>query len=162
MGAIESLLFQFDANLGHPWEALESVLKGVTDEEARWLAPCYAGEETEEDGSQPGTIFWHMDHISGCNRLYAAVLQQRPAAEVEEPRPLPPSATFAHALEALRASHAALRAEVAKLKEPDLQGPCGHGCRNVAEFLAACLRHEIWHAAQIALVRRLYRTRSER
>ncbi|MCK6472658.1 MAG: DinB family protein [Planctomycetes bacterium] len=159
MNAIENLLFHFDANLNHPWESLEAALKGVTDDEARWQAPCYAGEKTEEDGSKPGTILWQMDHISGCNRLYAAVLRQRPAKEIEEPQSLPPSKTFADALEELRASHAALRAEVAKLKDTDLQSPCGHGCKSVAEFLAACLRHEIWHASQISVARRLYRTR---
>lgn len=159
MSAIGYAVQQFDSNLKHRWESLEAVLKGVTDEEARWQAPCYAAEKRDPTCPAPGTILWQLDHISGCNRHYVKVLKLRPSKEIPDDPPRTPPENLSAALEELRASHAALRAEIATLSDADLSGACGHGSPNVGDFLAACLRHEIWHAGQIALVRRLYQTR---
>lgn len=160
MNASALLLMLFDANLSHAWESLESVLKGVTEDEARWQAPCYAHEEPQPNCPPVGTILWQLDHLSGCNRHYVQVLRQRPAKEVAESATVPPPGTFAAAMEELRASHTALRAELARVQEHEFLDACGHGSRNVADFISGCLRHEVWHAGQIGLVRRLYRTRT--
>jgi hypothetical protein len=160
MNAIEILLHQFDHNLQHRWESLEAVLKDISDEEARWQAPCYAREAQEPNCPPPGTILWQLDHLSGCSRYYVEVLRQRPANEISGPPPVAPPASVSGAIEELRASHAALRAEIARLNESSLHELCGHGSGDVASFVAGCLRHEMWHAGQIALVRRLFRTRT--
>lgn len=159
MDAIELLLHQFDNNLKHPWESLESLLKNVTADEASWQAPCYAQEELQQNGPPPGTILWQLNHLSGCNRHYVEVLRNRPEKDFPEAAPGSPLTTFSAALEELRASHAALRAEVSKVKAGELKDACGHGSRNVADFIAGCLRHEIWHAGSMVLIRRLYRAK---
>ncbi|HEY3320428.1 MAG TPA: DinB family protein [Planctomycetota bacterium] len=158
MNAIALLLMQFDRNWNHNWESLQSVLKDVTPDEATFQGPCYAAEEREANMPPPGSILGQLVHIHWCNLHYANVIRLRPQKEIADP-PQPPVMSLQQTIDALHGSHDALRAEVAKLTEADLAGACGHGAKTLAEFLASCLRHEIWHAGQIALARRLYRHR---
>jgi len=78
----------------------------------------------------------------------------------ERPAEVPwmPAATFAEVLAALEAAHADERAAVASLGEDDLARTVPNGM-TAAEFVAMCVRHTTWHAAQIAVARRLFRTR---
>ena len=48
--------------------------------------------------------------------------------------------------------------EIEKLSDMDLGDPCARGM-DVAEFLRMAIRHETWHAGQIAVIRHLYRQR---
>jgi hypothetical protein len=156
MDAIALLLLQFDHNWDHSWESIQSAMKNVKLEEASFQAPCYSGEKGEADLPLPGTILHQLVHMHWCNLHYANVIRLRPQKEISDP-PKPPVMTLIQTLAALHESHNALRGEVAKLTESDLEGPCGHGASNVAEFVSGCVRHEAWHASQIAVARRLYR-----
>jgi len=71
----------------------------------------------------PGSILWQFVHIHWCNLHYANVLRMRPQKEIADP-PRPPLMTLDQTVAALQESHQALRDEVAKLKEADLDGPC--------------------------------------
>ena len=156
MNAIDVLLLQFDHNWKHAWESVQHALKTVTAAEVAFQAPCYAKVTSESDFPPPGTILWQIHHMLWCNQHYANVLRLRPRKEIADP-PKPPMMTLDQAVAALYESHCTLRAEVATLKEAELDSPCNSTGESVAEFVSACLRHEVWHASQIAVVRRLFR-----
>ncbi len=102
----------------------------------------------------PGTILWHLAHLEHCSRHYAAILWRRPLTE--EPATAPPAEhTYARLLINLERARAALREQIEQLTEVDLTDPCARGMQ-VGEFLRMLIRHETWHAGQIALIRRLY------
>jgi cell division protein FtsB len=91
-----------------------------------------------------------------CNLHYTNVLRLRPQKEIADP-PKPSIMTLDQTITALQQSHEALRAEVAKLKDSDLDDNCNSTGASVAEFVSACVRHEVWHSSQIAVARRLFR-----
>ena len=158
MNAIEAILLHLDGAWKHAWESLENVLEGVTDEEFAWQPPGYTDTEHEGPGPLPGSIAWHVAHLTACKQEYACCVRDRGkdadlgGAEHE----IPPTRKAAH--KALEQAHAWLRHQVAALEPAELdlvtnnQMPLG-------EFLAAVVRHDAWHGGQIALVRRLYRSR---
>ena len=156
MNAIDLLLLQFDHNWNHRWESIQSALKNTTPAAALFQATCYAKEKKEADAPSPGTILWQLFHMHWCNLHYANVLRLRPQKEIADP-PKPPIMTLDQTIAALQQSHQALRSEVAKLKESDLDDPCNSTGQSVAEFVSACVRHEVWHASQVAVARRLFR-----
>jgi hypothetical protein len=136
---------------------MESAVRGLTDAEALWQTPGFALEPREPPCPPPGTILWQYAHIAGCNRHYLQVLRHRPAQEVPAVLTTPQPASLAAVLDELRASHNALRAEVANITETEPSAGCGDGAADVGDFLAACLRHETWDAGQVSLIRWLYR-----
>ncbi len=154
MDAIEMALRQLDDLWDHEWESLASVLRGLTDEEARWQAPCYAGVETPAGEPQAGTILWQVAHVAGCKREYAAFFGATGAA----PDAVAPSAGIAAFLEDLARAHRTERAALSVVKRADLERVLPNG-QTVLRQIAIALRHDAWHAGQIALARRLWRAR---
>lgn len=156
MRLIDVFLLHFDDAWRHRWESLLPLLDGVTEEEAAWQAPCYRAEPI--DRPPPGTIRWQIDHLTRCKRAYTASLRNRgSAAPVPEDRH-EPAGTFAEAVERLRDAHRVQREVLSSLEDADLDRPV-EGGMNVAQFLTSTTRHDIWHASQIAVARRLWRTR---
>lgn len=153
MRAIEVFLRQFDDAWRHRWESLLPVLDGVTEEEAAWQPPCYRSEPATAPPA--GTILWQIDHLARCKRAYTATLRGHSPEK-------PPEAarTFAEALERLADAHRAQRETIASLVDADLDRPAEDGM-TVAEFLTSTIRHDTWHASQIAVARRLWRTRNQ-
>ena len=146
MRAVDVFLPQFDEAWRHEWESLMPVLEGVTEAEAAWQAPCYRGETG-------GSILWHVAHVAHCKRAYTARILDRPGTPVEsEP------SSFADALRRLEESHAAQRDVIAALADEDLSRVLSNKMP-LDEYLTSIIRHDIWHAAQIAVARRLWRTR---
>lgn len=158
MRAVDVLLLAFDHASSHRWESLQEALKGVTPEEAAWQAPAYADAEHEAGWPRPGTIHWQVAHIAHCKRYYADVLTQRDRAGRPPAPPRPPDLDWAAEQAELEAAHTAQRASIAALTDADLATRVGDAM-SVAEFVAMCTRHDAWHASQIAVARRLYRTR---
>jgi hypothetical protein len=152
MRLIDVFLRQFDNAWHHRWESLEPLLDGLTEEEALWQAPCYASEPSGRPS--PGSIHWHLDHLARCKREYAAMLRRDSGPAHGPPAPLPET------LARLRDAHRAQREAIAALGDADLERPA-EGGMSVAEFLASTIRHDTWHAAQIAVARRLWRTRAD-
>jgi hypothetical protein len=97
-----------------------------------------------------------VDHVTRCKRDYTAlVLGLR--GEAPPPPADGPPATFAEAALRLRDAHRAQREAIAGMREDDLARPLEG--MSALEFVTSTIRHDIWHAAQIAVARRLWRTR---
>jgi len=147
MTVVESILVHLDNAWNHDWDSLQTVLAGLTDAEASWQAPSYA-----EEGAEAGTIRWQIAHIADCKRAYTARIQGDIAARTPDV-PVPASADLAGDLEELRNAHEAQREAIAGMTD-DQMTPVA------VDFLANTIRHDIWHAGQIAIARRLWRTRA--
>jgi hypothetical protein len=158
MGAVRELLRAFDHAWQHKWESLSAALEGVTEEEAAWQAPCYAKEPREEGWPAPGTIRWQVAHVAHCKRHYTMFLRAPGSTERPPAPPHVPVASFAEDVDELREAHAGQRGAILALRDDQLPLPVGNGMP-LGEFLAMAVRHDTWHASQIAVARRLYRNR---
>lgn len=159
MNNIDVLLAAFDEAWGHEWESLEAVLGGLTEAEASWQSAAYAGETQEEGWPPEGTILWQLAHLAHCKRYYAAMIGARAEASPPEVEPRTPQEGLAAALGALESAHKEQRAAIVAIGDDDLAAPtCGK--MPLGEFLRMGTRHDAWHGAQIAVLRRLYRTRT--
>lgn len=105
----------------------------------------------------PGTTLWQIAHLAHSARHYAEIVRHRPVRE-EPQTPLPTASTLSDLRANLQHNHAALRKEIAELSEGDVHQSCARGME-VGEFLRMAIRHDTWHAGQIVVLRRLYRTR---
>lgn len=159
MSQVLCLLRMFDDTWSHQCESLRSVLEGVTSEESLWQSPAYMAEPLVEGLSAPGTIRWQVAHLEHCARHYSEILRKRPIAV--EPTTAPPGMIeLPELIKRLESARRFLREEIQRLNEVDLEAPCT--CEmNVGEFVRMVVRHEAWHAGQLAVIRRLYRHRNE-
>ncbi len=158
MAVIQTLLAQMRDAWAQRWESIESALAGVTPEEADYQAPCYRDEPPEEGWPPPGTIRWQVAHLTRCKRHFGECVRRRGRGPAPEPGPRTPTASFERELAELRAAHEAQCAAIAECADADLGLPTGHGS-TLEGFLAMSVRHDVWHAAQIVVARRLWRTR---
>ncbi len=159
MKELDVYLAAFDDAWSHKWESLQVVLGGVSDNEASWQARCYAGEKAEDGWPLPGTILWQVAHIAHCKRHYAAIIRARASARAPDIAPRRVLEDFAAEHESLVTAHAEQRGAIVGIGDDDLSAVvCG--MRPLGEFLAMTIRHDSWHAAQIAVARRLYRARA--
>jgi uncharacterized damage-inducible protein DinB len=156
MRGVDVMLAGFDHALKHSWESLHGALLDLTPEEAARRHPAWAHEPHDDGVGKPGTVLWFLNHLEHCHRHYTAVLRARPNTNSPDTKP-PGELDFAQVLSALQAANADLRAELAKLKDADLDQPCTTDNRSVAEFLLGVIRHIAWHGGQIATLRRLLR-----
>ncbi len=160
---VDLLLLQMDQLWDNDWETLIPTLKGVSDEEASWVAPCYLADPGEVIAGQPPTasIWWHLHHLSCCKLGYMAQADEALRGSMGRGQAELPVAAdnYAEELKRLIEIRNQERAQVAGMSESDLDLPMENG-RVIAGFITTTMRHDVWHAAQIALVRRLWRTRS--
>jgi uncharacterized damage-inducible protein DinB len=160
MNAIQTYLRTLDDAWQHPWESLETILEGLTEEEAAWRPPGYEELEREEGWPEPASIAWHLAHLTACKREYACRVRDvgRPAdladAEFE------PAGDLRGWLADLREAHAFFRREISLLHSEDLGHKVG-GELPLAEFLAMAIRHDSWHGGQIAVMRRFFQNQDE-
>lgn len=154
MSTVAFLLQAFDDTWYHEDESLHGILAGVTSDEASWQHPAYGQERGMVGLPPPGTILWHLAHLEHSARHYGSILERRPLED--EPRTPPPGASsLDELLTELASAQAVLRAQIEDLSDQDLVRPCARGM-DVGEFARMILRHETWHAGQIAVIRRLY------
>ena len=158
MSQVLCLLQMFDDNWSHQCESLRSILQGVTSEESLWQGPAYAAEPFVQGLPEPGTIRWQVAHLEHCARHYTEILRKRPIAR-EPATPPPGIAELPELINRLECARRLLREEIQRLSEVDLDGPCAREM-GVAEFVRLVIRHEAWHAGQLAVIRRLYRQRN--
>jgi hypothetical protein len=155
MSIVPILLKAYEDAWSHDEESLDGALCGVASDEASWQHPAYAREPGFPGLPVPGTILWHVAHLEHCARHYAAILEERPVTE--EPKTPPPrSASLSELLADLREARTILIGQIGALCDEDLSTPCARGM-DVGEFVRMVIRHETWHAGQIAVIRRLYR-----
>jgi hypothetical protein len=152
----DELLAAYDAVWSADWESLWSVLPKVTEEEAHFQHPIYSDVEREEGHPPSGTIMWHLVHLSHCYRWYKLVIEQRPNTP-EDPGP-PPGATLAEAIESLKKYRDELRETIANVPEEALEEKLYYD-KPVVALCRSTVRHDAWHASQIAVARRLYKHR---
>ncbi len=156
MTSKEELLVSFDEVWSHKWESLDSALKDVTEDEARYQHPSYAQEPNELHHSQSGTILWHLVHLAHCYRHYAPAIKDRP---IRPPEPdAPRASTLEEATKNLQLYRRRLREVIESLSDNALEEKMGNG-ESVAQFVRSIIRHDAWHGGQIALAKRLYRVR---
>ncbi len=157
---VGAIVHGFDDAWDHAWESVQSSLKGVTTEEATWQHACYHDVEREEGWPLPGSVSWHVAHLTHCKRHYADVVRARHTSSMPEPRPWKAMPDFDATQTALREAHEDLRAAIAEVSDDDLEIALPRDM-TVASFLHMVTRHDVWHAAQIAVARRLARMRRE-
>ena len=155
MSQVVQLLQAFDDSWSHECESLRSVLVGVTSEESSWQDCSYAAEPWVQGLPEPGTIRWHVAHLEHCARHYTAILRERPITD-EPLTPPSEAADLPDLIDRLERVRRAFRRDIEKLNDKDLLTPCARWM-NVDEFLLMTIRHEAWHAVQLAVIRRLYR-----
>lgn len=152
MQPIQAFLVHLDNAWDHEYESLLTVLDGVTEEEANWQAPCYADVKADDGWPAPGTIRWHVAHVAYYKREYTARISG-PDGDQRTPSPPLPTGAYREDLEEMGAAHKAQREAISALTPEELTP-------DVADFLANIIRHDIWHAGSIAVLRRLWRSRS--
>jgi len=160
MSEMHAFLHQFDATWSHEWESVRAALDGVNDDEAAYQAPCYAGETTEDGWPPPGTIAWQVAHLTHCKRDYTAILRSAGtgAGATPDAPPWVPVAAFAELRAQLKGAHEEERLAMSAITDAQLDDIAGDEMP-LRDFLAMIIRHDAWHAAQIAVARRLFRTR---
>lgn len=158
MTAIAAYLGMFDDAWEHKWESLSVVLKGVSEEEAAWQASCYQKEVDGKEWPLPGSIAGQVAHLAWCKAEYTGQIRSRGGGkEPAQPERLP-CASFAEEMRRFEEVHRAQRGAIAELTDADLELKTASG-QPLVEYLSMIIRHDIWHAGQIAVARRLYRSR---
>ena len=160
MTQVTLLLKAFDDTWSHEGESLRPLLEGVTDHEAAWQHESYVDAQDAKGLTQPGTIRWHVGHLEQCSRRYVQILRTRPVAE-NPVIPAPALTTLSDMVHRFETVRHELRAEIARIEDADLTAPC-RAAMTFDEFVLMVIPHEAWHAGQIAVIRRLYRTRHDR
>lgn len=108
---------------------------------------------TEPGWPANGSILWHIAHLIHCQERYARVIRQW-GTPVEsrtadfEPLNLEPL------LKRLEVAHADLLMCIEGVNDDALETTTSS--MTLQEFILMSTRHDTWHAAQIAMVRRLY------
>ncbi len=155
--SVADMLALLDDTWAHRWESVTGAIKDLREDEAAFQHAAYANEPREEGLPPPGTVLWYLAHMAHCNAFYAAMIRQRPKKPAEPDAP--GWLTLKDCLAALERTHGELRAAVAELPAGAISDKLGNG-QSIAEFIRACARHECWHSAQIAVARRLWRTKT--
>lgn len=158
--ALDVFLLQFDVAWGHPFESITSALDGVSDAEAAWQAPCYRNEKREEGWPPPGTIRWQVCHLAHCKGHYTDILLRAGESEPPDVVPWTLRSSFADERAALEEVHARQREALVGLGDDRLDVIAGNQMP-FREFVSMFIRHDSWHAGQIAVARRLYQVAVE-
>lgn len=156
---IQAVLRHFDDATDHPFESLTYAVEGLTEADAFRQPAAYAAEEQEDGWPRPGTIAWQLAHLTHCKRHYTDCLRALDTDEPPAPRPWEPTDSLTELRSRLAAAHAEQRAAIAALTDADLARDATSSM-SVAEFISMFTRHDIWHASQIAVARRLLRHES--
>ena len=161
MRVLDVLLMEYDHAWHHKWETMSDALADLADDEAEWQAPAYRDCTPEPGWPLPGTVRWQIAHIAHWTRYYTAMIGARGQTErpPEPERNVPEGFSLADELAELQAAHTAHRAAIAALTDEDLPLTVPNGA-SLAEFIITTTRHDIWHAGQIVVARRLWRTRN--
>jgi uncharacterized damage-inducible protein DinB len=152
----EHLLATFDETWDHRWESFALVIKDVDQEMAQYQHPAYSSEADMEYNAKNGSLIWHIAHLAHCHLQYADVITGRP--EVPTEPQFPNVDSLEAALEQITLSRAKLRSAIESVSEDQLSDKVCSG-DTVAGYIQTILRHDAWHFGQMAVVKRLYRSR---
>jgi uncharacterized damage-inducible protein DinB len=153
----EEVLAAFDEAWSDPiCESLVLALDGVTEEMAAYQHSIYSEVEGEDSYPPAGTILWHLVHLAHCYRSYASAVTRRPAEPSEVSPPL--ASSLGEAILNLKRDRETFWNAIATVSEGQLDDKV-FNYKTVAHLLRMSVRHDAWHAAQIAVVKRMYRMR---
>jgi hypothetical protein len=116
----------------------------------------YAGEEREDGWPVPGTIAWQIAHVTHCKRHYADCFRSVGKGAIPPVRPWTEVTSLTELLDLLAQAHAEQLAALGALTDAQLDVDI-RGGMSVVDFAAMNIRHDAWHASQIAVARRLLR-----
>jgi uncharacterized damage-inducible protein DinB len=137
----------------HPWDSVDSVLARVTPAAWSWACEAYADVEREPGWPPPGTVAWQANHLFACKAGY-----------LETVRTWDRMADVDHVViddpVVLRRRFHELSDRfidtVAAIPSARFAEPLGDDGMTMAGYLHMTVRHEIWHAGQIAMLLRLH------
>jgi uncharacterized damage-inducible protein DinB len=152
----ETLLAAFDDAWSHKWESFDSITAGLTEEEAQFQHPVYSDTVAEEGWPNNGSIIWNLVHMEYWYRYYIEVILRTPPAKENMP-PVRSARSLADAMQNLLNTRSELRNAIASVSDDDLDQQ--KGTMRLGEFIRMVIRHDTYHTAQIAVLRRLYRMR---
>ena len=152
----DELLAAFDDAWDHKWESVSYALNGVRDDEASYQHSAYSDVPPDEGYPPAGTILWHLVHLAHCYVNYTERIKQRPS-ELQELSP-PKYDSLSNAIENLKVARSAFRETIASLSDEQLDDLLYYG-KPVIDLARSTIRHDVWHASQIAVARRLYKLR---
>lgn len=152
----KELLDAFDDSWRFRWESLDNKLEGLSAEEAMYQHPMYIDEPVEVEHPAAGTILWHVIHLANVYYWYHSVMRERPNTPKEIN--LPMARSLEEAVSNLRRERQEFRNYVETLTEEQLDEKHFDG-RTPLLITRMMSRHDAWHTSQIAVIRRLYRTR---
>ncbi len=131
---------------------LRGALRGVTDAQAGWR-PAPDRHSIRELAVH--AAYWKY----AARRRLAGDARGTFALKGSNWFPNDPARTWASEVALLAAEHRALRAVVARLTPADLGRQVGRGRVTVAYLVRGIAAHDLYHAGQIQLLKRLQRTR---
>jgi uncharacterized damage-inducible protein DinB len=153
----QTLLAAFDDARSHKWESFDLVTKDLTEDEVQFQHAAYADEKQEDGWPKPGSVLWHLVHMEYWYRYYIDCLEKPTDGT---PLPTPDSATTLEAaMEKLNATRKTLRNMISDIPDEGLDFSL-RGRIRTGEFIRMIIRHDTYHTAQIAVARRLYRSRN--
>lgn len=155
--AIALLVRQLDLASHDPFESIDSALDGVTEEQAFRIPVGYANEEREDGWPAPGTIAWQIAHVTHCKRHYTDCFRSMGKGAIPPVRPWTEVTSLAELRALLEEAHREQLAALGALTDDQLDAEVRDGT-SLAEFATMTIRHDAWHASQIAVARRLLRT----
>lgn len=138
----------------HKWESFTPVIEGLTQAEAEWQHPSYADVAPDVGWPVNGTILWHIVHLIHCQERYSRVIRQW-GKSVEARTADFETLKLEPLLERLESAHRDLLSCIESVQDAALLTETSG--MTLQEFVLMCTRHDSWHAAQIAMVRRLYK-----
>lgn len=147
---------------GSHWHSFKSAVKGLSEDEARWVPPQYKGFPWM-DGSLLRIIFhlggdsqYQLSHALGKNKLSWEVLETRFQGA---------GGTLEAALQICDEGHLELQAALDSLSDEKLLStyptPEGKGERSLLDFFRMKIEHHHYHAGQIVYIRSMWKAQSE-
>ena len=152
----EELLAAFDDVWSHRWESMGKLFDDISDEEANFQHESYVNAERYPKDPESGTILWYVHHLAHCYRYYINVITMHP--ERPEAAPHPAIESIGALLDVMKHDRAALRDAITAVPDDQLDEKVYNG-DTIAAFVRMVTRHDAWHSGQVAVARRLYRTR---
>lgn len=134
------------------YESLSQAIHGISEEEAHWQDPSYQSLPQKEGWPKEGTIFWQIAHIALCKRYYIDCLKNKSSKDIIWPIRIP-DPKFSKEMDYLRVLQDEMRDLIKKLSDSDLNLMIDE-TTPLHQYLHEKIRHDVWHASQIAVLRR--------
>lgn len=135
----------------HPWEGFRTAYAHCSQDGLDWVSSLYDGEPDEPDWPRRGTISWNLNHVGACKEEYTWDIRHPTCAD--NPCQWRVHRNRTSLFEALERVHEDFL-EACRLADPAV-AIAGKGGQTLAAYVGIAVRHEIWHAGQIAMLHRM-------